>query len=126
PLFSSLFFTAEAAFRTVAAIAAIAARATVAAVATIAAVALLAAHHRRRTLFMVVDADGEEADDVLVDVGLALELGNRRGRGIDVEGDVMGLAVLGDAVSEAAQAPGFGLDHRPAVIGQDLGRVFRG
>ena len=37
----------------------------------------------------------------------------------------MRLAVLGDAVGEAAKAPGFGLDHRSAVIGDDLGRVFR-
>ena len=62
---------------------------------------------------MLVDADGEEADDVLVDIGLTLELGDRgRGR-VDVEHHVMRLAVLGDAVSEAAQAPGFGLGDRP-------------
>ena len=37
----------------------------------------------------------------------------------------MRLAVLGDAVGEAAKAPGFGLDHRSTIIGDDLGRVFR-
>ena len=74
---------------------------------------------------MVVDADGHEADDVFVDAGLALQLGHRRRRGIDVEHDIMRLAVLGDAVGEAAQAPGFGLDHLAAVVGDDLGGVFR-
>ena len=74
---------------------------------------------------MRVDADGHEADDVFVDAGLALELGDRRRRGIDVEHDVMRLAVLGDAVGEAAQAPGFGLDDLAAVVGEDLGGVFR-
>ena len=74
---------------------------------------------------MLVDADGQEADDVFVDVGLALELGDGgRGR-VDIEHHVMRLAVLGDAVSEAAQAPGFGLDHRAAIVGEDLGGVFR-
>src|SRR4029450_13188959 len=37
----------------------------------------------------------------------------------------MRLAVLGDAVGEAAQAPGFSLDHLAAVVGDDLGGVFR-
>ena len=74
---------------------------------------------------MLVDTNREEADDVLVDVGLALELGNCRGRGIDVERDVMRLAVLGDAVGEAAQAPGFGLGDLAAIVRDNLGRVFR-
>ena len=74
---------------------------------------------------MLVDADGEEADDVLVDVRLALELGDRRRRGVDVEHDVMRLAVLGDAVGEGAKAPGLGLDDLPAIVVDDLGGVFR-
>ena len=37
---------------------------------------------------MLVDADGEEANDVLVDVRLTLELGNGWSRRVDVEGDV--------------------------------------
>src|SRR6202008_1493277 len=41
------------------------------------------------------------------------------------EHDVMRLAVLGDAVSEAAQAPGLGLDHLAAIVGDNLGGVFR-
>ncbi len=74
---------------------------------------------------MRVDADGHEADHVFVDAGLALQLGHRRRGRVDVEHDVMRLAVLGDAVSEAAQAPGFSLDHLAAVVGDDLGGVFR-
>ena len=74
---------------------------------------------------MRIDADGHVAQDVFVEAGLALEFGQRRGGGIDVEHDIMRLAVLGDAVSEAAQAPGFGLDHLATVVGDDLGRVFR-
>src|SRR6185369_2742135 len=74
---------------------------------------------------MLIDADGEEADDVLVDVRLALELGDGRGRGVEVEGDVMRLAVLGDAIGEGAKAPGLGLDDLPAIVVEDLGGVFR-
>ena len=37
----------------------------------------------------------------------------------------MRLAVLGDPVGEAAKAPGLGLDDRSAIVGEDLGGVFR-
>ena len=74
---------------------------------------------------MLVDADGEEADHVLVDVRLALQLGDRRRRGVEVQRDVMRLAVLGDPVGEAAQAPGLGLHDLPAIVFDDLGGVFR-
>ena len=74
---------------------------------------------------MLVDADGEEADHVLVDVRLALELGDRGRRGVDVEHHVMRLAVLGDAIGEGAKAPGLGLDDLPAIVVEDLGGVFR-
>src|SRR5687767_8465809 len=126
PLFSLLFTGAERrALGAVATVTAAIATVTVAAAAaTVAAITLAAlgtAHHRRRAGFMRVDADGEETDDVLVDIGLALELGDRRGRGIDVEHDVMRFAVLGDAVGEAAQAPGFGLGDLPAIVGEDFG-----
>ena len=96
------------------------------AVATVAAlIALVAAHHRRRSAFVLVDADGEEADDVLVDVRLALELSDRGRRRVEVEHHIMRLAVLGDAVGEGFQAPGLGLDHLAAIVGDDLGCVFR-
>src|SRR4051812_35209827 len=112
-------------------IATIAARATIAAVATIATIAavtavalaaLVAAHHRRRALLMRVDAQGHVADDVLVDLGLALELGDGRGRRFEIEHHIMGLAVLGDPVGERAEAPGLGLGDLAAIILDDLGR----
>src|SRR5689334_7777314 len=74
---------------------------------------------------MLVDPDGEEPDHVLVDVRLALELGDRGRRSIEVESDVVRLAVLGDAVGEAAQAPGLGLYDLPAIVFDDLSGVFR-
>src|SRR4051794_29012855 len=89
------------------------------------ALLLAAAHHRGRAALMLVDAKGEEADDVLVDVRLALELGNRRGGRVDVEGDVVRLAILRDAVGEAAKTPVLGLGDLPAIVGDDLGGVFR-
>src|SRR5690349_5615924 len=97
PLFDLLFTGAEAG--TVVAVAA------VAAFGPALAFLLAAAHHRGRAALMLVDADGEEADDVLVDVRLALQLGDRGGRRVDVEGDVMRLAVLGDAIGQRTETP---------------------
>ena len=74
---------------------------------------------------MLVDADGEEADDVLVDVGLAFQLGDRRGRCIDIESDVVRLAVLGDAIGQVPKTPGLGPDDLPAIVFDDFGSVFR-
>ena len=54
---------------------------------------------------MLVDADGEEADDVFVEALLPLDLGDRGGRRIDVEEREVRLAVLLDAVGEGLQAP---------------------
>src|SRR5690606_35799671 len=48
-----------------------------------------------------------------------------RRRRVDVEHDVMRLAVLGDAVGEAAQAPGLGLDDLALIVLDNLGGVFR-
>src|SRR3954468_10590690 len=80
---------ARTAVGAVATIAAVTARATIAAVTAVAAIpavalaALVAAHHRRRTLLMRVDAQGDVADHVLVDLGLALELGDGRCRRVE-------------------------------------------
>ena len=74
---------------------------------------------------MLVDLEGEEADHILVDVRLALELGDRRGRRVDVEHHVVRLAVLRDSIGEGAQTPGLGLGDLPAIVGDDLGGVFR-
>ena len=44
---------------------------------------------------------------------------------VEVEHHVMRLAVLGDAIGEAAKAPGLGLGDLPAIVFDDLGGVFR-
>ncbi len=71
---------AEATAATTEAATATAAEATIATVVAIIAVALL--HHRRRAFLELLDADGHEAEDVLVDAHLALHLGHggRQGR----------------------------------------------
>src|SRR3954451_8566842 len=113
-------------------IVAAAAAAVAAAIAAIAAVvvaaalvALAAPHHRARALLVLVDPDRHVADDVLVDLGLALQFGNDRRRRLEIERDIMSLAVLGDPVGDVAQAPGLGLDDLPAIVLDDLGGVFR-
>src|SRR6202012_4858923 len=111
--------------RAVATIAPVTARATIAPVAaipTVAAIALVAAHHRRRAGLVRVDAHGHVADHVLVDRDLALHLDDGRGRRIDLHHHVMRLAVLRDAIGEAAQTPGLRLDDLAAIILDDLGR----
>jgi len=91
------------------------------------AIALLVppAHHRGRTLFVLVDADGEEADDVFVDVRLALQLGDRRRRPVNIQRNVVRLAVLRDPIGERTQTPGLRLGDLPAIVFDDLGGVFR-
>src|SRR4051794_33672118 len=89
------------------------------------ALLLAAAHHRGRAGLMLVDADGEETDDVLVDVRLTLQLGDRSRRPIDVERDVVRLAVLGDAIGQRTKTPGLGPGDLSAIVGDDLGCVFR-
>ena len=44
---------------------------------------------------------------------------------IEIESDVMRLAVLGDPIGEAAQAPGLGPDDLPAIVVDDFGGIFR-
>ena len=102
--------------------------AVTAALATIGAtltVALLLAHHHRRAGFVAVDADRHVADHVLVDAGLTLQFGDGVARCVDLEHHVMRLAVLRDLVSEAAKAPGFGLDDLALVVFDNLGGDFR-
>ena len=71
--------------------AAVAAEATVARSAVV-AVTLL--QHRRRAFFERIDAERHEAEDVFVDAHLALHLGDRGRRRVDVEQREVGLAVL--------------------------------
>jgi hypothetical protein len=80
------------------AVVAITAGATVAAVTAVAPVATLRTlalcASWPRALLMRVDADGEVADHVFVDLGLALQFGDDRGRRVEVERDIVRLAVL--------------------------------
>src|SRR3954466_13381218 len=61
------------------------------------AVALALAHHRRRAFLKLVDANGQRARHVFVDALLALDLGERGRRRVDVEQREVRLAVLADA-----------------------------
>ena len=74
---------------------------------------------------MLVHLDGHVADHVLVDLRLALELRDDMGRRLEIERDVMRLAVLGDPIGDVAKTPGLGLDDLPAIVLDDLGGVFR-
>ena len=74
---------------------------------------------------MLIDPDGHVADHVLVDLRLALQLGDDRRRRVEVERDIMRLAVLRDAIGEVAKAPGLRPDDLAAIVLDDLGGVFR-
>ena len=54
---------------------------------------------------MLVNAHGEEADNVLVDGGLTLQLGNDARGGLDVEHHKVSFAVALDFVRQTLQAP---------------------
>ena len=74
---------------------------------------------------MLIDLDGHVADHVLVDLRLALQLGDHRGGRVEVEGDIMRLAVLLDAIGDVAEAPGLGPGDLAAIVLDDLGGGFR-
>ena len=74
---------------------------------------------------MGVDADGEIAQDIFVEPLLALDLGEGRGRRVDVEQRHVRLAVLADAVGEGLHPPIFGLGDLPAHLLDDA-FVLRG
>src|SRR4029079_1591083 len=99
----------------------------VAAVTTIAArtVGLLGAadHDGRGSFLELVDADGEETDDVFVDRHRALQLLDGSRRGIDVEQGVVTLAVLLDAIGEGTQAPVLLLGDGATEPGDQVGEL---
>ena len=74
---------------------------------------------------MSLDLDGHVADNVFVDLRLTLQLGDDIAGGIDLEHHVMRLAVLGDLVRQATQAPALGFHDPAVIIVDDLGGVFR-
>ena len=86
-------------------------------IAPVVAVALL--EHRRRAFLELLDLDGQPAENVLVDALLALHLGDRRGRRVDVHQREVRLAVLADAVGEGLEAPGLDLGDLAAALLDD-------
>ena len=74
----------------------------------------------RRGFLDLLDADGHEAQHVLVQAELALHLGDEGRLGVEAEQHVVALAVLLDPVGQAAQAPVFALLDR-AAVGFELG-----
>src|SRR4051812_18279777 len=115
--------TAVATITAEAAAIALAAEAT-AAVITL-AVAIGLAHHRRRAFLELLDADADIADHVFADPLLALDLGDRRRRRVDVEQDEVRLAVLVHAVGEGANPPILGLGDLTAETFDDTGHLGR-
>src|SRR5262249_39911695 len=106
--------TAEAAF----------AEATAATIVTL-AVTVSLAHHRRRAFLVLLDADREIADDVFGDALLALDLGDRRRRRVDVEQHEVCLAVLVHAIGEGPHAPVLGLGDLAAGLLDNAGHLGR-
>src|SRR6185369_13416220 len=88
-------------------------------------VAIGLAHHRRRAFFVFLDADAEIADHVFADALLALDLGDRRRRRLDVEQHEVRLAVLVHTVGEGAHAPVLGLNDLAARLLDDAGHLGR-
>src|ERR1700754_821606 len=98
--------------------------ATEAAAAVIAiAVAIDLAQHRRGTFLVLVDADGEIADDVFADAFLPLDLGDHSGRAVDVQQHEMRLAILVHAIGQRAYAPVFRLHDLAAALFDDAGHL---
>src|SRR5262249_17814868 len=81
------------------------------------------AHHRGRAFLELLDANAQITDHVFADPLLALNLGDRRRRRVDVEQHEMRLAILVDAVGEGAHAPGFGLGDLAAQLLDDAGHL---
>ena len=73
-------------------------------------------HDRRRAFLQFVDANGEAAQDVLADAGLTLQFMDRRGRGIDVEHEIVALAVFSDPEGEGPKSPLLAFGDAATVI----------
>ena len=82
--------------------------------------AFLGLKNGRGAFLELVDAGRQVADDVLVEVHLALHFLDRVGGRVDVHENVMPLAVLLDPVGHGAQAPGLLLGHRTAEVFDDF------
>src|SRR5581483_8715776 len=73
------------------------------------AIAFGAAHHGRRPLFVLLDPDGQVAQDLFIEPLQPLDLIDRRRWRVDVHQGEMRLAVLAQAVGERFDAPRFSL-----------------
>src|SRR5262249_21708589 len=82
-------------------------------------------HDGRGAFLERVDAHGEEAQHILIDAHGALHLAHRGMRRLDVEEDVVALAILLDAVGEGAQTPIFALLDLAAALADDAGESLR-
>src|SRR5262245_965978 len=110
---------------TSAAIAAIAVAITVAVTPALAFVAIGPTYHRRWSCVVLVDAHGEEADDVGREPHLTFEFVHGVVRSFDVHQRVMRFAVLLDAERERLQAPIFGLADRSAAPLEEGAKVLQ-
>ena len=81
-----------------------------------AVVAVGPAHHCRGAFLVLVDLDGNEADDVRGQSHLALELGHGLMGRVNIHKRVMGFTVFLNAIGEGLETPIFGL--------ADLATVF--
>ncbi len=73
---------------------------------------------------MLVNANGQRAQHVVIDLFLTLELGDGIASRGDVEQAVVAFADKLDLVLQAAKPPIFGLLALAAVVGDDLGERF--
>src|SRR6185369_6909875 len=74
---------------------------------------------------VLVDADGDEADDVGREAHAALHLGNRRRRCVEVHERVVRLAVLLDLERDGLETPIFCFADLAAAFGDDVAVFFR-
>src|SRR5262249_35715014 len=81
-----------------------------------------ALHDCRWPFFERIDPDGEITDYVLVDAHSPLKLGNRGRWRVDIQQDVMALAVLPHPICQIPQPPIFALLDFAAVVGDELGQ----
>ena len=103
----------------------VAAAAEPAAIAIAAIVAVALAHLDGGLGLVLVDAHGDEADDVGRQTHAALHLGHRRRRGVDVQERVVGLAVLLDLEGDGLDAPVLGLADLSSAFLDDCGVFLR-
>src|SRR5207248_8043282 len=87
------------------------------------AVTIGLAHHCGRAFLVLLDADAEITDDVFADPLLALDLGDRRRRRVDVQQHEVRLAVLVHAVGEGTYAPVLGLGDLAVRLFDDAGHL---